>query len=129
MTLYWTLISARRISRMIENRGRFSREANEQLRRIASTTRTTTNPPDVWLIDAVASPMLYSPLWKFRRRSDLILFPRSLWQSLDEDSRGVLLRHELAHWQRRDNLVRKVEMVADRDLVVASVGLGCQTAN
>jgi beta-lactamase regulating signal transducer with metallopeptidase domain len=62
--------------------------------------------PEVWLMDGTFSPML----WVFGGQSRLIL-PRELLARLSAEQRGTLLVHELAHWRRKDYLVRYLEIL------------------
>lgn len=58
------------------------------------------------LIDARLSPCL----WAFGGCA-FIAFPRALYQTLPACERELILRHELAHYHRRDHWVRWVEFV------------------
>ncbi|MDA8744946.1 M56 family metallopeptidase [Rubripirellula amarantea] len=109
----WILIGTRRVSRLLDYRGRYDHDATQLLAKVdVSATSVKGMVPQVWLVDAIISPMLYCPLRWNISSSAKIVFPKTLWQSLDESSRCVLLRHELAHWYRRDWLVRFLEMFA-----------------
>ncbi|MES2789909.1 MAG: M56 family metallopeptidase [Planctomycetota bacterium] len=63
--------------------------------------------PEVWLLPAVVSPMLWSVGGKSR-----ILFPTDLLNRLDEGAVATLLTHELAHYRRGDHYVRLLEFLA-----------------
>lgn len=63
--------------------------------------------PTVWLMPGVMSPMLWGS-----GQSSLLIFPELLLDRLDEEATGTLLTHELAHYRRRDHLVRIVALVA-----------------
>ncbi|MDB5339981.1 MAG: antirepressor regulating drug resistance protein [Planctomycetaceae bacterium] len=63
--------------------------------------------PEVWLLPAVVSPMLWSVGGKPR-----ILFPKDLLCRLDEGAVATLLTHELAHYRRGDHRVRLLEFLA-----------------
>ena len=63
--------------------------------------------PEVWLLPAVVSPMLWSVGGKPR-----ILFPKDLLNRLDEGAVATLLTHELAHYRRGDHRVRLLEFLA-----------------
>jgi beta-lactamase regulating signal transducer with metallopeptidase domain len=130
--------SAARVRRMIEYRGRFDLSATKVLHQCVASpwgangshNRATLigtglaesslpkNFPEVWLVDAFVSPMLYSDhSFRFSRSSRLsdrpiIVFPRALWNQMDCQSRMVLLKHELAHWTRHDQIVRWIEVIA-----------------
>lgn len=63
--------------------------------------------PEVWLLPAVVSPMLWAVGGKPR-----ILFPGELLSRLDDCAVATLLTHELAHYRRGDHLVRILEFLA-----------------
>ena len=63
--------------------------------------------PEVWLLPAVVSPMLWSVGGQCR-----ILFPRELLGRLDHPAVATLLTHELAHYRRGDHRVRLLEFLA-----------------
>lgn len=62
--------------------------------------------PLLLVVDAAISPML----WGCGRRTRL-LFPAELAERLDDDARGTLLAHELAHFSRGDQWVRLLELL------------------
>ncbi len=66
-----------------------------------------TRAPEVWLLPAVVSPMLWSVGGRPR-----ILFPKDLLSRLDEGAVATLLTHELAHYRRGDHRVRLLEFLA-----------------
>lgn len=101
--IWWIASCSRRLRLLIKRRGRPDMRVTAQLRQLAGSQRT----PPVWMVDAVISPMLVGA-----GKGSKILFPRTLWQNLDEDARQLLLVHELEHWRRRDPLVRYLEAVA-----------------
>ena len=117
----WVYRSAARVRRLIEYRGRFDIEATGVLRKYAkdqNLQHSTHSFPEVWLVDAFVSPMLYCETarrWLGRAPlagQPIIVFPRTLWNQMDHQSRLVLLKHELAHWSRRDQRVRWIEVMA-----------------
>lgn len=63
--------------------------------------------PEIWLLPAVVSPMLWAGGGKPR-----ILFPTDLLARLDEGAMSTLLTHELAHYRRGDHRVRMLEFLA-----------------
>ncbi len=63
--------------------------------------------PEIWLLPAVVSPMLWCVGGKPR-----ILFPADLLGRLDEGAVATLLTHELAHYRRGDHHVRLLEFLA-----------------
>jgi beta-lactamase regulating signal transducer with metallopeptidase domain len=101
----WIVVAARRLETLIQHLGRFDLSATRQLAVLAGQGDGPT--PAVWLVDAVVSPMLVGA-----RGDARIVFPTALWSRLSEDARSALLLHELEHWQRRDWLVRRVEVIA-----------------
>lgn len=62
--------------------------------------------PEVWLLPAVVSPML----WVMGSQAR-ILFPKELYHRLDGHAVATLLTHELAHYRRGDHWVRLLEFV------------------
>jgi beta-lactamase regulating signal transducer with metallopeptidase domain len=62
--------------------------------------------PEVWLVPAPVSPLLWA-----LGRSPRLLLPAGLWGRLTEAQRDSLLVHELAHLRRRDHWVRRLELV------------------
>lgn len=64
-------------------------------------------PPKLVCVDLGVSPML----WGCGRRARII-FPTALWNRLSGPERDSLLMHELAHFQRGDQWVRVLEVVA-----------------
>jgi beta-lactamase regulating signal transducer with metallopeptidase domain len=110
----WIVRASRRVTRIIEQRGRFDITSTRQLARLVDLPHVRT--PSVWLIDAIVSPMLVSPLIRhvfWRSEAEVkIIVPKALWRQLDDDSRGVLLMHEWTHLCRRDWIVRLIEVIA-----------------
>lgn len=62
--------------------------------------------PQVLVTSAPLSPLL----WVFGREPRLLL-PAGLLARMDEAQQAALIAHELAHWRRRDHLVRWLEIV------------------
>ncbi len=62
--------------------------------------------PTVWMMPGVMSPMLWGS-----GQSLFLIFPERLLDRLDETATGTLLMHELAHFRRRDHLVRVIELL------------------
>lgn len=62
--------------------------------------------PEVWLVPAPISPMLW--VWFGRPR---LLLPTELWERLDRTQQDTVLAHELAHLRRRDHWVRWLEAI------------------
>jgi beta-lactamase regulating signal transducer with metallopeptidase domain len=62
--------------------------------------------PVIRLVDAVVPPML----WAMCRPAEILL-PRALVARLLPEQQAVLLAHELAHYHRRDHLMRWFEVV------------------
>jgi len=63
--------------------------------------------PEVWLLPGPLPPLVWAAFGRAR-----LYFPRDLLARLDDDGRGALLTHELAHVCRRDHWVRWLELVA-----------------
>ncbi len=63
--------------------------------------------PNAFLVRAKISPMVWT--WFSR---PLMLLPLQLWNTLSEDEKTAVLRHEVAHLIRRDHWVRVVEALA-----------------
>jgi beta-lactamase regulating signal transducer with metallopeptidase domain len=61
--------------------------------------------PTVVTLNGPISPLL----WGFGRRATIVL-PTSLWERLNADEQDAVLVHELAHFARRDHLVRVLEL-------------------
>lgn len=110
----WVIRASRRVNRLIEQRGRFDIHSTRQLADLVADPSVVT--PSVWLIDAILSPMLVSPMFSrafWRSESDCkIIVPKALWKQLDDDARGVLLMHEWTHLRRRDWIVRIIEVTS-----------------
>lgn len=62
--------------------------------------------PDVCVVPGHLSPLL----WTLGRRPRLIL-PAGLVELLSPEQMATLLAHELAHWRRRDDRVRWLELI------------------
>lgn len=107
-TVAWLL---RQVVRTVQFRRRVLRETvapaelQEQTAELASRLGLR-HFPTVLVVDAAISPML----WGCGRRAKL-LFPADLAERLDDEARGTLLAHELAHFNRGDHWVRLLELV------------------
>ncbi len=99
----WVALSARRLNGLINRNGRLDAAATQQVAALSAARRA----PPVWLVTAVISPMLVGV-----GRGTRIVFPATLWSTLDGDSRRLLLVHELEHWRRCDPWVRYLEAFA-----------------
>ncbi|TWU56856.1 BlaR1 peptidase M56 [Rubripirellula tenax] len=106
--MVWILNACRRVHRLIEHRGRFDVTATRMLATLSPGNESAL--PSVWLVDAVVSPMLVSPLFRRFGGEVRIVFPKGLWARLDDAARSSLLRHELEHWRRQDWVVRFIEV-------------------
>lgn len=107
------LASAKRVRTILQRRGRYDLAATRLASGVVNGMNSESRSPDVWLVDAIVAPMLYCPI----RQHDIggkgiIVFPKKLWQTLDDGQRRVLLRHELIHWLRRDALIRATEIIS-----------------
>ena len=111
----WIYRSAIRVRQLLEYRGRFDVGATGRLHdcvKVPSQDVQKQKLPEVWLVDAFISPMLYWPPRSWISGKPIILFPRRLWDRFDDSSKDVLLKHELAHWSRHDQVVRAFEVIA-----------------
>lgn len=82
-------------------------ESLQQQARILAQQMGMKHAPQVWLLPAVVSPMLWAVGGKPR-----ILFPGELLSRLDDCAVATLLTHELAHYRRGDHHVRMLEFLA-----------------
>jgi hypothetical protein len=80
-------------------------EVQQQTRRLAERLGSRSCPV-VYLVPATLSPLVLVLGWSAR-----ILFPRELWNRLDEQQRDALLLHELGHLRRGDHHVRRLELL------------------
>lgn len=101
----WFASKAMRFRRFLRRHSLQDSEAERRARRLAGNAGLV-RCPQVKLVDGVVSPML----WGFGGHAQL-LFPRQLWQQLDNERRDALLMHELAHHQRGDQWVRVLELI------------------
>jgi RND family efflux transporter MFP subunit len=62
--------------------------------------------PEVWLVPARISPMLWAP-----GRHARLLLPAELWDELAVEQQDAVLAHELAHLRRGDPWVRRLELL------------------
>src|SRR5262249_52488892 len=63
-------------------------------------------PPDVWMVPARISPMLWAPGTTAR-----LLLPVELWEELADTEKDTILAHELAHLRRGDPRGRWLELL------------------
>jgi len=75
------------------------------MNRIAREARIS-NYPTARVVPWVGSPML----WGLRGTSVIVL-PRGLFASIDDDAACTLMQHELAHFQRGDQWIRILEVI------------------
>jgi beta-lactamase regulating signal transducer with metallopeptidase domain len=98
----WSVVLFRRLLR-------FARKADPTLQDLAKELAGKlglTRHPEVWLLPANISPML----WALGLRPRL-LFPAQLVERLDREQLRTILLHELAHWRRGDHWVRLLELL------------------
>jgi bla regulator protein BlaR1 len=67
--------------------------------------RFVVRPPEVWLVPGTVSPMI----WGWRRYR--LLLPARFFSGLDDEKRGAILAHELAHLRRGDPWLRWLELL------------------
>jgi beta-lactamase regulating signal transducer with metallopeptidase domain len=101
VALYRTL----RFHRFLRHAQPAPEDVRDQTRRLASRIGLACCP-EVWLVAAPVSPLL----WALGLAPRLLL-PAGLWARLTEEQRASLLVHELAHLRRRDHWVRRLELV------------------
>ena len=103
--LMLTFVRVRRFRRLVTASRHaspaFAREAH------AIASRMGVRCPTLKIVAARVSPMLWFP-----GSSPALLFPAELLATLTAGERDTLLAHELAHVQRRDHLLRFVELFA-----------------
>jgi beta-lactamase regulating signal transducer with metallopeptidase domain len=100
--IVWSVVLFRRVLR-------FAHKAEASVQALArgmANKLGLARHPDVWLVPANISPML----WALGVRPRL-LFPAALLERLDREQLRSIFLHELAHWRRRDHWVRLLEMV------------------
>ena len=87
---------------------RFAEPAPETIQAIARdlADRLEIRCPDVCVIPGVVSPMLWTLVG-----TPKLLLPKGLLDRLSEAQLTTLIAHELAHWRRRDDRVRWLELV------------------
>ena len=108
-TAAWTVVTLGRVRRF--------RRLLEEARPADSALQATTDAlarrlglakgPLVGLLPGSLSPFVWSLGGPPR-----LLLPTRLWDALDDEQRGTLLTHELAHLKRRDHWVRGLELLA-----------------
>jgi beta-lactamase regulating signal transducer with metallopeptidase domain len=105
--LWWAVALCRslRFRRFLGHAQPAPADLREQTRRLARRIGLA-DCPEVWLVPAPVSPLL----WALGRVPRLLL-PAGLWARLTEEQRASLLVHELAHLRRRDHWVRWLELV------------------
>jgi bla regulator protein BlaR1 len=108
-SVIWFCSEGWRIVRFAQVFLRYARLAPKPMQRHASCLARDMGIkrcPEVWLLSAVVSPMLWCVGGKAR-----ILFPSQLATQLDKGALATLLTHELAHYYRGDHWVRMLEFV------------------
>ncbi len=105
----WLLIRGlqryRRMVKLVRLAGEQEKNGTEIVRKLLNVPGDQF-VPQVWLIQARISPMLFGI-----GRNLAIVCPRELWLSLDWQERTAFLAHEAAHYRRRDHWVRWLEWV------------------
>lgn len=107
-SLFWFLLTgwrAWRFQRLLRHARPADGELQSEAQRLACLLGLR-RCPRVWLISGKLSPLLWSFLGPAR-----LLVPEGLLGRLDSSQRTTLLLHELAHWLRRDHVVRHLELL------------------
>jgi beta-lactamase regulating signal transducer with metallopeptidase domain len=106
--LWWGIACVRvaRFRRLLRHATPAPPEVQERARELARRLGLR-RCPQVWLVPARVSPLLWALGWAPR-----VLLPADLWAALPPDQRDTLLAHELAHLRRRDHWVRRLELLA-----------------
>jgi len=102
----WAVVRIRRFRSLLGSGESAPPAMQDQARELAQRLRLK-HTPEVWLVPAPISPML----WALGARPKLVV-PTALWERLGQDQRAALLVHELAHLKRRDHWVRILEIFA-----------------
>jgi beta-lactamase regulating signal transducer with metallopeptidase domain len=105
----WWVVAAVRIGRFCQLL-RQAEQAPDEVRecvRQLSERMGSRRSPGVVFVPGTVSPLLWAPGSKAH-----LLLPNALWERLDGHQRDSLLVHELAHLQRCDYWVRRLELVA-----------------
>ena len=92
--------------RWLLSKGTMAPPALQQMSNEAAARLGMPSSPDVWLMNGAMSPMLWGT-----GQSSLLIFPERLLGRLDDESTQSLLMHELAHFRRRDHLVRIIALL------------------
>lgn len=96
-------IRVRRFRRLLRHAAPAAADLNEHARELAARLGCR-GVPTLLMTTARVPPLL----WGIGRRT-VILLPRELFDELDAEQRRAVLAHELAHYARRDHLVRWFE--------------------
>jgi beta-lactamase regulating signal transducer with metallopeptidase domain len=104
---WWSLAGWRlgRLWRLLSSFHPAPAEVQQRARRLAERLGSSSCPV-VYLVPATLSPLVLVLGWSAR-----VLFPRELWNRLDEQQRDALLLHELGHLRRGDHHVRRLELL------------------
>ena len=108
----WLLGAIAALSMLMGSAIRFCRKVSRRVvhddafAEMAAEVNPGRKRPGIQLVDDGISPMLFGfgPCCR-------VLFPRELWDQLDDGARRSLMLHEVAHYRRKDHWVRILEAV------------------
>lgn len=105
-TCVWLFLAARRVWRF-QRLLRIAEPASSSVHALASELADCLNVrcPEVLVLPGNFSPMLWAPAGAPR-----LYLPAKLIERLSQEQLATLLVHELAHWKRRDDRVRWLEI-------------------
>ncbi len=106
LVLALAMVRGLRLRFLTQRTGTYTEALQLQVRRL-STEMGLRQAPKALLVPARISPMVWA--WFGR---PVVLLPKELWETLSDEEKGAILRHELAHLARRDHWVRVVEALA-----------------
>ncbi|MGH7140815.1 MAG: M56 family metallopeptidase, partial [Pirellulales bacterium] len=106
MCAIWLAFRTWRFRRFLDRAARADAELSRRVAQLAGDIGLK-SAPRVMVLDSAVSPMLYGA-----SRGACLLFPAELRRRIDPAGCDALLLHELAHYARRDWLVRVLELAA-----------------
>ena len=104
-TFALTVLQVRRLSRIVAQSS-IAPDSLKQLMKAAGDRIGTRRVPELRLVDVKVAPLAVA-IWKRR----YILLPTKLVSTLSNAQITAVLSHELAHFQRKDHWVRRLEVL------------------